>query len=359
MWTYWEFGVWDDGAQAYGLAHLPYGSLFMSLALYRDFSQVDFRQVAGANTVSIWLQDQGCLPPYTYYMADGYVFGTEELWYPPYYEEYEDYFWEGDWTPGPGVRVDSADIPSDNVTVTLWPCGGNGPLTVQFERDGGVTHQIFQGDREGGSHSFSFDIQNLPNGQEFTRVRATWQPNSVPPESDTLDYHFKVLGDYNNTQYNTPTESFCSSGTNVTLQATGPGTCTSVANCNFTNPQARSQFWNEVAENGGGLSQTIGVVSLEWYCCARPDQQQCVRRVDAPCAACSGMTLVPGSSVAVMSLGGDTPCGATLYVDGVGVANVADRGGGLGDTQLDHYIGFGGCNRYGGAIGTRKVIRLY
>jgi hypothetical protein len=52
-------------------------------------------------------------------------------------------------------------------------------------------------------------------------------------------------------------------------------------------------------------------------------------------------------------------CGDSVYVHGLGVKTVKDRGGGVGPQQLDHFIGITGCNQYGAGYGTRKTIKLY
>jgi len=119
--------------------------------------------------------------------------------------------------------------------------------------------------------------------------------------------------------------------------------------------EAKPQWLSEVEENGSGLSETQGVVSREWFC-SGPERR--VRRVSQPCAACTGMALQPYATVAVKNTDEQTiPCGATLYVHGVGTRTVVDLGN-LAENQLDHYIGFTGCNQ-ASSYGTRKVIRLY
>ncbi len=255
--------------------------------------------------------------------------------------------------PPPTVSVTSASIPNDNITVVLQPAGTSGTLTVQLT--GGGSYTVFQGTQSGGTHNFSFGIPNLPDGQEFTQIVATWAAAGQTP-SASYNYHIKVLGNYNNTMYNTPTESYCS-GAGVDMSYV-TGNCSVVQNCNFTAFQGKSDWSGQVMENGSGLSQTsgIGVVSREWYCSGPSNP---VRRVGAPCPSCANATLSPGSSVARNANNSDLPCGATLYVNQVGTVTVADSGGGLASNQLDHYAGYGGCSRGAGTIGVRKVIRLF
>lgn len=240
---------------------------------------------------------------------------------------------------------------SDRIAVVLAPAGVSGTLTVQVL--GGTTHTVYQGSKSAGTHYISFDIPILPVA-EFTQVKATWAVEGAP--EGTLSYHFKVLGDYNNTRYNTPTESYCT-GSSVGMSYVS-GTCSQADNCSFTGFQGKSQWWDEVYQNGSGLSQTsgIGVVSREWACSG---PQPKVRRVPSPCPQCSGMELVVGSTVARNPSNQDLPCGATAYVHQVGTVTVVDAGGGLASNQLDHYAGFTGCDKDAGSIGVRKVIRLF
>ncbi|MFZ5898447.1 MAG: hypothetical protein ACOYU7_04635 [Bacillota bacterium] len=53
----------------------------------------------------------------------------------------------------------------------------------------------------------------------------------------------------------------------------------------------------------------------------------------------------------------DLPCGAAVYVYGLGVRTVQDSGGG-GTAWLDHFAGESGCNEPS-PLGVRKTIRLF
>jgi hypothetical protein len=256
--------------------------------------------------------------------------------------------------PPPTVSITSASIPDDRITIALAPQGSSGILTVKVW-GGAYEHRLYQGTRSGGTHNISFDIPNLPGVREYSGVEAVWVVGTQTG-SAIYSYHFKVLGDYDNTRYNTPTESFCSGSPMDIFRVSG--TCGAAENCDFATVQGKSGWWAEVDENGSGVSETpsIGVVSREWSC-AGPQPK--VRSVPAPCPQCSGQTLSVGSTVARNVSNSNLPCGATLYVHQVGTVTVVDAGGGLALNQLDHYAGFGGCNRVGGSIGVRKVIRLF
>ena len=191
------------------------------------------------------------------------------------------------------------------------------------------------------------------------RLEAVWslagtQDSALATHDFPPGERMHVLGDYNNTRYNTPTESFCS-GSLVDGQYTS-GDCQYVPNCNFTGFQGKSGWWPEVLENGSGISQSIGTVSREWYCTGQTNR---VRAVPAPCPQCPGEVLSVGGTVARNEGNDLLPCGATLYVHQVGTVTVVDAGGGLALNQLDHYAGASGCNKTAGTIGVRKVIKLW
>jgi hypothetical protein len=71
------------------------------------------------------------------------------------------------------------------------------------------------------------------------------------------------------------------------------------------------------------------------------------------------MNLGVDASVAVMPNHPDLACGNNVFIHEVGTRKVVDKGGGLAVEQLDHYAGASGCNREGGSIGVRKVIKLF
>ncbi|MBN2564859.1 MAG: hypothetical protein JXB46_04030, partial [Candidatus Eisenbacteria bacterium] len=197
----------------------------------------------------------------------------------------------------------------------------------------------------------SFNIPNLPNGQEFTQVRATWVLSATQGQ-DTYSYHFKVLGEYSHTKYNTPNESYCTGPSSAFVYTDGE--CGGDPGCDDTTAGVRKDQWfSELWENGGGYHSTLAYISREWVCQTAP-----ARRVPSPCPQCGGY-LGPDQDVAVQPSHPHLACGDTVYVHGLGTRTVRDKGGGLAETQLDHYIGASGCNKYGGSYGTLKTIKLY
>ena len=187
---------------------------------------------------------------------------------------------------------------------------------------------------------------------------ADWTVNGKTVTA-TQNYHFRALGSFNHTRYNTPTQSFCSGTPTPFCYFTG--SCSSVQSCtSYSTAQAPSSWLNEVYENGSGYHSTLGFTSREWFCSS---PQGCgsyrLRKVPQPCPYCQGVALTPGYSVAVHPSRTDLPCGAMLFVDGVGVVSVSDHGSLPSSSQLDHYAGTSGCNRTAGTIGFRPTFHIY
>jgi 3D (Asp-Asp-Asp) domain-containing protein len=251
----------------------------------------------------------------------------------------------------PAVVIESADVATDTIRITLSaPPTTSGTLRLALNGPSGE-HVIREEARAVGTHNETFNIAGLPS-REFTEVSATWTAAGETPQF-TFAYHIKVLGDFNNTRYNTPAESYCSG--DLLAGSYTSGTCQIIQSCDFGAFQGKSEWWSEVAENGSGVSESLGVVSRESFCTG-PERR--VRRVPAPCSQCGG-SLTAGVSVARNVNNLDLPCGAQVYVHQVGMVTVADSGGGLATTQLDHYAGASGCNQTAGTIGVRKVIRIF
>lgn len=353
---YWgQLNVHADGAQAYTAASVPYGCVNRSgLELTRESETVDHRTGGnccwgcGGGTVFLWVEHQGCLPPQTWYAAAG-----EAEFVLPDYGWAADTYWDGRATPPSQVAVTSASIPSDQITVELTPCGGYGELVVTVTGD--TTVELYRGSSGGGVQVVSFNIPALPDGKTFQQVRAEWTPQDGA-RTGTRNYAFKVLGDYLHTQYNIPRETECS-GNPIPFSYIDRPTCLKIGDCASAplgSSQGRSNWISETRENGTGLHSSLGYIWKEQQseCRARAE----FRRVDAPCPACGGV-LTAGESVARNPRNSDLPCGAAVYVHGLGVKTVQDSGGG-GMGWLDHFAGESGCNEPS-SLGVRKTIRLF
>jgi len=254
--------------------------------------------------------------------------------------------------PPPQVEVTEANIVEDRIVVNLSPAGASGWLLLTVDGEG-PNPPVYDGPRGGGTHTFTFNRSSLAFGQ-YTSVTANW---FVPPlaAQHSRPGRFFMLGSYLHTRYNTPIDDLCT-GPPVEYHYTSGG-CLIVSSCEFAGPEtAPDMWWMEVAENGSGYSNRLQtVLSREGFCSGHPRR---ARRVPAPCPSCQNETVVTNLTVARRGNHPHLPCGATVFVEGVGVRIVTDTGGGLAMQQLDHYAGISGCNREGGTIGYRVTIRL-
>jgi hypothetical protein len=260
------------------------------------------------------------------------------------------------------VRITSADVTQGadgKIHVILDPASATGSFTLQLLSP--ASHTILNSvSRSGGERDEGFGIPSLSNG-EYTQVKATWVVNSIP-QYGTYPYHIKVLGNYNHTQYNVPDESLCS-GTAQAIKYTGPGTCSYLANCDSSDSTAKSGWISEVAENGSAKHSTLGFVTIEGLWALVPAPKYRDLSSGEGCPYCSGESLTANSTVAINGSNPDLTCGDSVFVYHIqgqtsGVRRVTDHGGGVGLTQLDHYVGPGACNA-ATTIGLRMTIKLY
>ncbi|MFB3777290.1 MAG: hypothetical protein ACE141_06750 [Bryobacteraceae bacterium] len=249
--------------------------------------------------------------------------------------------------PPPTVQVTSASIPDDRITVVLAPVGVSGTLTVQVL--GGTTHTVYQGSKSAGTHYISFDIPNLPVA-EFTQVKATWAVEGAP--EGTRSYHFKVLGTYHHTRYNSPAESSC----------TGAQSAVRVYNNScVTTPAAtmKSDFifrvLDEDSGTGSGHSISYGDVLREAYC--SPRDYPTARRNQTITGT---LGPVSNSTVAACYQSELYSSGTQVYVHGVGVKTVTDRCPACcrDVTHLDHYTTSTACSGIT-SLPDAVTIRLY
>jgi len=249
--------------------------------------------------------------------------------------------------PVPQCTVSSASIPSDQISVTLGPPGLSGTLTVELL--GGASHTLYQGTRPAGSHNISFNVPNLPGGQEFTHVRATWSVRGSQAQ-DTHAYHFKVLGVYTHTQYNTPQEDECGGiPTPITVY---DNSCVITPNAQMLDGFI-FRVLNLIGGTGSGHSRDYGLIKHEFYC-ASP-QNQAARRNQTLTGAYGpvGNTTIavcPGSSDLDVS-------GRQVYIHGQGVKTVTDlcprccTG-----TKIDNYTTSTACSGIGSLPDAMTII---
>jgi len=232
-------------------------------------------------------------------------------------------------------EVTSADVCEDKIHVDLGPEGLSGTLKLELTGDSG-SHTIREVTRSSGGYDETFDVPNLSVG-EYTQVKATWTigESECPHE---YGYHIKVLGQYNHTCYNTPYESDCS-GSNEWFSYT-TGDCINVT-CTWTNAQGKSEWLDEIEENGSGKGASGSIYSLEHFCEGGTYSPK-LRKSGAPCAQCGGT--VSEGDVAVGRNHPDLGCNDEVCVYGHGKHKVIDEGGKVAEDQLDHYTGVSACN---------------
>ncbi len=275
----------------------------------------------------------------------------------------------GDVSPAVAVRVDilAVSLPDDKIQVRLnplaSPISGLLKITLRDSQAATQTRVVVNQETAAGTHIFGFGtLSTYTNGHDYKEVFAEWYPQGVIGNPKAIfQYRFKVLGDYRHTRYNTPTESFCTGSLQsfcYTSAGCGPANCS-----NWQTSSAKSGWLTQVAQNGSGSHSMLGFVSREWVCSTPAGCTTKVRQVPSPCPACTGLTVIPGATVAVQEGHGELQCGNKAFVDGLGTFTVTDTGGNLANLfdQLDHYAGISGCRREGGDAvpGTRKTFKLF
>lgn len=248
------------------------------------------------------------------------------------------------------------------ITVNLTPGGLTG--TLKLELINPQTQTIREATRNSGTYHETFDTPNLQSVMEHKQVKATWTVNGVN-SNDLYDHHIKVLGTYSHTRYHTPQESAADCGTDTEEFAYTIGKCGGATD-QWYSGTARSLWLEAVELEGDGFHSTLGFMTMEEYYSGPPDIEYHLRQVsDGPCSACSGMSLIANGTVAIME--GQHPagleCGDTVFIHSLGggtggTRTVTDTGSGVGETQLDHYNGLGGCGQ-GTGLGNSMTVKIY
>ena len=261
------------------------------------------------------------------------------------------------------VEIISADVTKNQIKVKLSPSGLSGEFTLKLMDPD--PHTLLNAvTRVSGTHTESFNNSSLPTG-EYKKVQATWKPNGSIV-SAVRNYHIKVLGTYSHTQYNSPIEasSECSGSSTRQFQYNDDGDCGGIqcSQVDWTLDTAKPLWVSEVGQNGSGVHTTAGLLNQEWSC-SEPSPPGGgdptgvrMREVSAPCGSCD--TLTANKSVATSRNHRDWGCRDKVYIVGVGTKTVTDVGGGVSNTQLDHYIGRTPCND-ANTLDPAKTIKLF
>ena len=287
------------------------------------------------------------------------------------------------------VEIVAADVTQNQIQVRLEPAGVAGTLTLELRNPD--AHVILNAQPRTGSTDIqneTFDLDNWTDDAigRYTRLRATWtvgttdaQNELVFPEGMRLD----VLGHYEHSQYNTPTETDCT-GDNVTACLVTDNQCT------YQQIDLRSQFRAGALENGSETSINSG--RLQWgdWCannpnfpppagCAAPSPNQPARTfavVTEYTGVCDNHNalVVAGETVAVGLNRNLTPqnpdgiaCGDRIFIyhpdypELQVIKIVTDRCRACANERhIDNYIGETGCNQSTFTYPDNPItIRLY
>jgi hypothetical protein len=239
----------------------------------------------------------------------------------------------------PAVRITSADLATDQISVELSPAETSGDLTLQMTGTS-PTHTIRSVTGASGARNETFDVPTLPVG-EFDNIRATWRVGSTDFTGD-FPFHIKVLGSFRHSQYNIPHEDRCG-GDAVNAYITN-------AACRFTRTTLRQRFVDQVNLNGSGVSTDHGNVQREGFCVGRPGAPE-----DAADRSFRGNAVFHGAcgrntgdlnnnTVARCPTHPDLGCDDRVFINTVGVKTVTDNCPACcGHDQLDNFTTDGAC----------------
>lgn len=225
----------------------------------------------------------------------------------------------------PQITILSADIISDAIVVQLEPTTATGILTISLA--GEVNHMILSASQIGGIRTFSFEIPDIPEN-EFTQVEASWTVGGVQV-TDTEAQHFRKLGTYYHSQYNSPAESQCAGSPSLAYITN--------SQCNFSSNTLISGFINAVNLNGSGRSINFNDVAPEQFCMASAPQGAMGISFRRDHIITGAFGNVSNNTVAVNPFHPYLSGNDTVFITGIGVKTVTDICPGCSITQLDNY----------------------
>ncbi|MFY9824737.1 MAG: carboxypeptidase regulatory-like domain-containing protein, partial [Thermoanaerobaculia bacterium] len=206
----------------------------------------------------------------------------------------------------PAVAVQSVDLCGNEIVTHLAPESLSGTFTLSAVTAGGGETVILSEDRDGGTYSDEMDIAQLPEGTEFTAIRAKWKVKGCERKNDKAA-HFKSLGSIHYTTYNYPSaEDPTCSGGNVPV-------CFSTSSCTYTTGTAPGPWVTQVTgpnHNGGREATGSGEVGGIFV----QREEYCLNHSHVP-AACTGVAILRSNSNA-------GTCGRGLGQGDVAVGNL-------------------------------------
>src|SRR5581483_7177316 len=249
------------------------------------------------------------------------------------------------------VSIQSADITQDNVTIQLSGPTLAGQLTVSATGSGGGApiDPIFNGNASAGTYSYSFGLANIPIG-EYQQITAQWAVGNGRLTA-TFPFHFKVLGTYRQTRYNTPAESSCTGdpqGVTVYNDSCGiiGGTMTSGSVSRVAAPGSGT---------GSGHSNDYGDVKEEFYCATGPTAFRGFQTITGSLGTLNDSTVAACQSNPDLYV-----TGARVFIQGEGVKTVTDACPACcsDGTHLDNYSTSTQCSGLA-SLPNALTIRLY
>jgi len=201
------------------------------------------------------------------------------------------------------------------------------------------------------TYNFSFGLNSIPIG-EYTTITATWTVNGANATA-AFGYHFKVMGTYAQTQYNTPAESSC--GGSAEAVTIDDSSCASFASTLLSNFVFRVS--DQTTGTGSGYSNHYHVVKPEVYC-THGYSTTTFRENSTLVGALGG--LLNNSTVAACSTSELAVNGTRVFIVGEGVKTVTDLCPACckDTTHLDNYSTSTVCSGLGTLPGA-LTIRLY
>lgn len=257
-------------------------------------------------------------------------------------------------TVRPVVRVTAADIALNTITISLEPATATGQLRVFLNGPGGQV-ELVNRSQQGGETAAPFNTASLP-AQEFTSIGATWTVNNLAGNG-SLNYHMVVLGDWLQTCYNTPLETDFGGG------IANAGTVRIESNtCMWSSLTFKTNFLDEVNENGSGVDSVGTPIQIEGFCGGAPATSPAYngRRYRRPAdVRTSCNTNLQVDHTVARAPGSALSCGTPVFIEGFGRRFVEDSGGGLAADQLDNYKGVGAAVCQGWSNPRRKTVKLF
>jgi hypothetical protein len=176
---------------------------------------------------------------------------------------------------------------------------------------------------------------------------------------NSMPYHFRVLGDYRHTRYNSPNEVNCGGNAQNVYITT--------SQCAFNNGTLKSQFVSQVNLNGSGISINYGNIGREFSCLNPtnnpPSNSSGISfrgnvQITGSCGAVNDTTVAAHASHPYLS------CGDSVYIHGVGIKTVSDRCPACNDNNYHHLDNYTtqstACSSNAvGDLGNFKTIKLF